>query len=100
MFLKYVHCAAQRGRDYIVVVCAYRPISPDHKKYMSSDSLATVASDASGKKVNSVKGDDLESLYVPEVEEIRVSPVVSRKGYLNFLEEKKNGWIKKWVVSE
>ncbi|KAF4530219.1 hypothetical protein B566_EDAN017956 [Ephemera danica] len=37
-------------------------------------------------------------LYVPESEEIRVSPVVSRKGYLNVLEEKTNGWKKRWVV--
>ncbi|XP_065339013.1 kinesin-like protein unc-104 isoform X5 [Cloeon dipterum] len=37
-------------------------------------------------------------LYVPESEEIRVSPVVSRKGYLNILEEKTNGWKKRWVV--
>lgn len=38
-------------------------------------------------------------LYVPEVEEIRISPVVARKGYLNVLEHKSNGWKKRWVVS-
>jgi len=38
-------------------------------------------------------------LYVPEVEEIRISPVVSRKGYLNILEHKTNGWKKRWVVN-
>ncbi|XP_022255004.1 kinesin-like protein unc-104 isoform X4 [Limulus polyphemus] len=37
-------------------------------------------------------------IYVPEVEEIRVSPVVSRKGYLNCLDDKTNGWVKCWVV--
>lgn len=37
-------------------------------------------------------------LYVPEVEEIRISPVVSRKGYLNILEHKTNGWKKRWVT--
>ncbi|KAK3104520.1 hypothetical protein FSP39_003955, partial [Pinctada imbricata] len=36
--------------------------------------------------------------YVPLIEEVRVSPVVSKKGYLNFLEEKHTGWVKKWVV--
>ncbi|XP_078695782.1 kinesin-like protein KIF1A isoform X31 [Branchiostoma floridae x Branchiostoma belcheri] len=41
---------------------------------------------------------DHQALYIPAVEEIRVSPVVSRKGYLNFLEEKTSGWIKRWVV--
>lgn len=38
--------------------------------------------------------------YIPLVDEVRVSPVVSRKGYLNFLEEKHTGWVKKWVVCE
>ncbi|XP_029342942.1 kinesin-like protein unc-104 isoform X11 [Acyrthosiphon pisum] len=37
-------------------------------------------------------------LYVPEVEEIRISPVISRKGYLNILEHKTNGWKKRWVT--
>uniref|UniRef100_A0A7E4UVT4 Kinesin-like protein unc-104 n=1 Tax=Panagrellus redivivus TaxID=6233 RepID=A0A7E4UVT4_PANRE len=34
----------------------------------------------------------------PEIIEERVGVVVSRKGYMNFLEEKDNGWIKRWVV--
>lgn len=38
-------------------------------------------------------------LYVPEMEEIRISPVISRKGYLNVLEQKANGWKKRWLVS-
>ncbi|XP_069992037.1 kinesin-like protein unc-104 isoform X9 [Penaeus vannamei] len=37
-------------------------------------------------------------LFVPEVEEIRISPVVSRKGYLNVLDDRTNNWIKRWVV--
>ncbi|XP_021372883.1 kinesin-like protein unc-104 isoform X4 [Mizuhopecten yessoensis] len=37
-------------------------------------------------------------IYIPHIEEVRVSPVVSRKGYLNFLEEKHSGWVKRWVV--
>jgi kinesin family protein 1 len=32
------------------------------------------------------------------MEEIRISPVVARKGYLNILEQKANGWKKRWVV--
>lgn len=39
-------------------------------------------------------------LYVPELEEIRVSPVVARKGYLNVLEHGGSGWKKRWVVSD
>ncbi|XP_015436642.1 PREDICTED: kinesin-like protein unc-104 isoform X9 [Dufourea novaeangliae] len=37
-------------------------------------------------------------LYVPEVEEIRISPVIARKGYLNVLEHKTHGWKKRWVA--
>ncbi|GJQ82255.1 kinesin-3B [Trypoxylus dichotomus] len=36
-------------------------------------------------------------LYVPDMEEIRISPVVARKGYLNVLEHKTHGWKKRWV---
>nr|XP_006820456.1 PREDICTED: kinesin-like protein KIF1A-like [Saccoglossus kowalevskii] len=38
------------------------------------------------------------AMFVPEVEEVRVSPIVSRKGYLNFLEEKVSGWNRRYVV--
>ena len=37
--------------------------------------------------------------YIAEIEEVRVNPIVSKKGYLNFLEEKSIGWSKKFVVS-
>jgi hypothetical protein len=36
--------------------------------------------------------------YTTSIEEVRISPVVSRRGYLNFLEEKGTGWVKKFVV--
>lgn len=38
-------------------------------------------------------------MFVPDIEEIRASPVVSRRGYLNFFDDFNNGWIKKFVVS-
>ncbi|CAL8104011.1 unnamed protein product [Calicophoron daubneyi] len=33
-----------------------------------------------------------------ECDEVRVSPVVSRKGYLLILEEKTGGWVRRWAV--
>lgn len=39
-------------------------------------------------------------LYVPDMEEIRISPVIARKGYLNVLDHKTHGWKKRWVVSK
>ena len=37
--------------------------------------------------------------YIPSIEEIRISSTVSRRGYVNFLDEKGTGWLKTYVVS-
>ena len=37
--------------------------------------------------------------FVCEVEEFRITSVVSRKGYLNVLDDRTSTWIKRWVVS-
>jgi hypothetical protein len=36
--------------------------------------------------------------FVAEIFEIRLNPIVSKRGYLNFLEEKSIGWTRKFVV--
>ncbi|XP_046701678.1 kinesin-like protein KIF1A isoform X8 [Silurus meridionalis] len=36
--------------------------------------------------------------FVPDIQEIRVSPIVSKKGFLHFLEPHTNGWVKRYVV--
>ncbi|XP_076846546.1 kinesin-like protein KIF1A isoform X18 [Brachyhypopomus gauderio] len=36
--------------------------------------------------------------FIPDIQEIRVSPIVSKKGYLHFLEPHTNGWVKRYVV--
>ncbi|XP_064021821.1 kinesin-like protein KIF1A isoform X19 [Pogoniulus pusillus] len=41
---------------------------------------------------------ELQRLLVPDIQEIRVSPIVSKKGYLHFLEPHTNGWVKRFVV--
>jgi len=81
-----------------------------HKKSMSSDNLAAAAAAAGGggggddarrlpvSPFRDVENDE-DAQFVAGVEEIRVSPVVSRRGYLHFLEESSSGWIKLWVVS-
>ncbi|KIH63928.1 PH domain protein, partial [Ancylostoma duodenale] len=48
----------------------------------------------------SLSGSRLNQMHflVPEVTEERVGVVVSRKGYMNFLEEKTQGWTRRWVV--
>ncbi|XP_068136766.1 kinesin-like protein KIF1A isoform X13 [Hyperolius riggenbachi] len=38
------------------------------------------------------------SLFNPDIQEIRVSPIVSKKGYLHFLEPHTGGWVKRYVV--
>ncbi|CAC5401186.1 KIF1 [Mytilus coruscus] len=69
----------------------------------SCDSLlSSSSSDVNDRKlslpIKPNRGDGDDRLHVPYIEEVRVSPVVSKKGYLNFLEEKHSGWMKKWVV--
>ncbi|MCI4386197.1 hypothetical protein PGIGA_G00059460 [Pangasianodon gigas] len=36
--------------------------------------------------------------FVPNIQEIRVSPIVSKKGYLHFLEPHTSSWVKRYVV--
>ncbi|XP_033996812.1 kinesin-like protein KIF1A isoform X3 [Trematomus bernacchii] len=36
--------------------------------------------------------------FFPDIQEIRVSPIVSKKGYIHFLEPNTNGWVKRYVV--
>uniref|UniRef100_A0A1A8CTI7 plus-end-directed kinesin ATPase n=1 Tax=Nothobranchius kadleci TaxID=1051664 RepID=A0A1A8CTI7_NOTKA len=36
--------------------------------------------------------------FVPDIQEIRVSPIVSKKGYLHFLEPHTSGWMRRYVV--
>ncbi|XP_040828435.1 kinesin-like protein KIF1A isoform X13 [Ochotona curzoniae] len=39
-----------------------------------------------------------QRLLVPDIQEIRVSPIVSKKGYLHFLEPHTAGWARRFVV--
>jgi hypothetical protein len=36
--------------------------------------------------------------FVPEIEEIRINPIISRRGYMNLSNEKGDAWIKKFIV--
>uniref|UniRef100_A0A3P8UP25 PH domain-containing protein n=2 Tax=Cynoglossus semilaevis TaxID=244447 RepID=A0A3P8UP25_CYNSE len=36
--------------------------------------------------------------FIPDIQEIRVSPIVSKKGYIHFLEPQTNGWVKRYVM--
>ncbi|GFS14095.1 kinesin-like protein unc-104 [Elysia marginata] len=70
----------------------------------SCDSLLTSSPSPSGdapdRKLSlPIKAINLDSpMFVADIEETRPSPVVSRRGYLNFLEDHSNGWMKRWVV--
>ena len=55
----------------------------------SSGTPATEASSGSGPTSCTGKSPSMGSiLFVPEMEEVRVSPIVSKRGYLNVLEQK------------
>lgn len=83
----------------------YSLISPDKEKMFSStmsDSSYYYGQDAatvSSTTKSAAEPQEELVLYIPEMEEIRISPIVARKGFLNILEQKSNGWKKRWVVS-
>lgn len=68
-----------------------RPVLTEHINFLSDS--GNTNSNTSGNS-----SDQTLVLYVPEVEEIRISPIIARKGYLNILEHKTNGWKKRWVA--
>lgn len=37
-------------------------------------------------------------IFIPEIEEIRISPIISRKGYLHLCDDKRGVWRKRWII--
>ncbi|XP_031308441.2 kinesin-like protein KIF1A isoform X7 [Camelus dromedarius] len=70
-----------------------RPASPEPEPLPEADSkkLPSPARAAEADK-------EPQRLLVPDIQEIRVSPIVSKKGYLHFLEPHTAGWAKRFVV--
>ncbi|XP_041861915.1 kinesin-like protein KIF1A isoform X9 [Melanotaenia boesemani] len=54
--------------------------------------------DAEAKKSTNGETKPQTRKFVPDIQEIRVSPIVSKKGYIHFLEPHTNGWVKRYVV--
>jgi len=94
------------GDDGVSCLCVVSRLSTvDHKKSMSTDDLAAAAADGDvdtrrlpASPFRDMENDE-DAQFVAGVEEMRVSPVISRRGYLYFLEESAAGWNKLWVVS-
>ncbi|XP_032211309.1 kinesin-like protein KIF1A isoform X11 [Mustela erminea] len=70
-----------------------RPASPEAEPVAEADSkkLPSPARATEAEK-------EPQRLLVPDIQEIRVSPIVSKKGYLHFLEPHTAGWAKRFVV--
>ncbi|KAL1771085.1 kinesin KIF1A isoform X2 [Sigmodon hispidus] len=70
-----------------------RPASPEPELLPELDSKKTPS------PVRTTEADkEPQRLLVPDIQEIRVSPIVSKKGYLHFLEPHTAGWAKRFVV--
>ncbi|XP_069321506.1 kinesin-like protein KIF1A isoform X16 [Eulemur rufifrons] len=70
-----------------------RPASPEPELLPESDSKKTPS------PIRSTEADkEPQRLLVPDIQEIRVSPIVSKKGYLHFLEPHTSGWARRFVV--
>ncbi|XP_052606328.1 kinesin-like protein KIF1A isoform X16 [Peromyscus californicus insignis] len=70
-----------------------RPASPEPELLPELDSKKTPS------PTGATEADkEPQRLLVPDIQEIRVSPIVSKKGYLHFLEPHTAGWAKRFVV--
>ncbi|XP_058554929.1 kinesin-like protein KIF1A isoform X19 [Neofelis nebulosa] len=70
-----------------------RPASPEPEPMPEADSKKLPS------PARAVEADkEPPRLLVPDIQEIRVSPIVSKKGYLHFLEPHTAGWAKRFVV--
>ncbi|CAF0730672.1 unnamed protein product [Brachionus calyciflorus] len=96
-------------------ICRFLNFEPTISKSRSMESLISVSNQdescfdqdniqglnrlgqthASNRRLSPSRG---RAKYIAEIEEIRINPIVSKKGYLNFLEEKSIGWMKKFVT--
>ncbi|XP_069859501.1 kinesin-like protein KIF1A isoform X10 [Dipodomys merriami] len=70
-----------------------RPASPEPEPLSEADSRK-LPSPALASQADK----EPQRLLVPDIQEIRVSPIVSKKGYLHFLEPHTSGWAKRFVV--
>ncbi|XP_012590230.1 PREDICTED: kinesin-like protein KIF1A [Condylura cristata] len=70
-----------------------RPASPEPEPLPDGDSRKAPS------PVRVTEADkEPQRLLVPDIQEIRVSPIVSKKGYLHFLEPHTSGWARRFVV--
>ncbi|XP_076405772.1 kinesin-like protein KIF1A isoform X12 [Peromyscus maniculatus bairdii] len=70
-----------------------RPASPEPELLPELDSKKTPSPTGAAEADK-----EPQRLLVPDIQEIRVSPIVSKKGYLHFLEPHTAGWAKRFVV--
>ncbi|CAG2102727.1 unnamed protein product [Medioppia subpectinata] len=74
-----------------------KSISASNWLKRTSNNMSTQALD-DGLQNEQLLGTDVKPTFAPEIEEIRVSPIISKKGYLNCLEDRTGCWVKRWVV--
>jgi len=77
----------------------HRSITTEPKKSVSTDDLTDLSPAGTRVPLPLRREFDIaEAVYVVTIDEMRASPVVSRRGYLSFLEDGQRGWVKRWVV--
>ncbi|UJR14198.1 hypothetical protein I4U23_001191 [Adineta vaga] len=83
------------------------PNSSDFTKSFRSDPSSSTSPEyrhTDNNNCNLAQSRSVESLtntsiqYRPFIEEVHISPIVSRRGYLNFMEEKGINWLKRFVI--
>lgn len=64
----------------------------------STPSLTEASNEWQLRQKNFEKRSDPVHYFIPDLEEIALSSMVTRKGYLNVLEHGCSGWKKRWIV--
>lgn len=79
----------------------YRPNTIDiENELLAENSNGLKKYDYDNKILESEKNDKQVSLYVPEIEEMRYSCAIAKKGYIDVLLGETQTWEKQWIVRE
>lgn len=74
------------------------PSQESGRAFVANTSYSTESFSPAQQTPSSSTGSQPASVFVADIEEVRVSPVVSRRGILSVLEKGALGWVRRWVV--
>jgi len=74
------------------------PGQESNRSFVPNSSYPTDSTSVSPTQQQATSSFQPANVFVADIEEVRVSPVVSRRGVLSILEKGALGWVRRWVV--